>query len=110
MKILVSLIHITLFNVKYFLKKGLFIFPPSHAYSTSMKQNILLLFIVICLLLLPFLLIKEKHDAKSPRELELDFEIECPILIEVKGEQQKIPLETYVLGVVAAEMPISFHE
>ncbi|MEI4768890.1 stage II sporulation protein D [Psychrobacillus sp. FJAT-51614] len=75
-----------------------------------MKQNILLLFIVICLLLLPFLLIKEKHDAKSPPALELDFEIECPILIEVKGEQQKIPLETYVLGVVAAEMPISFHE
>lgn len=61
-------------------------------------------------MLLPFLLIKEKHDAKQAPKLELDFEIECPILIEVKGELEKIPLETYVLGVVAAEMPISFHE
>ncbi|QFG01085.1 stage II sporulation protein D [Psychrobacillus glaciei] len=75
-----------------------------------MKLNILLLLICIGLLFLPFLLIKDKHEAKPAPKLELDFEIECPILIEVKGELEKIPLETYVLGVVAAEMPISFHE
>jgi stage II sporulation protein D len=75
-----------------------------------MKQNIILLLICISLLFLPFLLIKEKHEAKPAPKLELDNEIECPILIEVKGEPKKIPLETYVLGVVAAEMPISFHE
>lgn len=75
-----------------------------------MKQNILLLFICIGLLLLPFLLIKEKQEDKQALKLELKAEIECPILIEVKGEQGEIPLETYVLGVVAAEMPIIFHE
>ncbi|WP_166462360.1 stage II sporulation protein D [Psychrobacillus vulpis] len=75
-----------------------------------MKQNILLLLICIGLLFLPFLLIKEKHDTKNAPELKLDVEVDCPILIEVKGEQKSIPLETYVLGVVAAEMPISFHE
>ncbi|WP_225986152.1 stage II sporulation protein D [Psychrobacillus glaciei] len=88
----------------------MFIFPQPTAYSTSMKLNILLLLICIGLLFLPFLLIKDKHEAKPAPKLELDFEIECPILIEVKGELEKIPLETYVLGVVAAEMPISFHE
>lgn len=63
-------------------------------------------------MLLPIWLIKDKakHDAQTAPELQLNFEVDCPILIEVKGEQQKIPLETYVLGVVAAEMPISFQE
>ncbi|MGE7110694.1 stage II sporulation protein D [Lysinibacillus sp. NPDC047702] len=32
----------------------------------------------------------------------------CEIFIEVEGQQEKIPLETYVTGVVAAEMPVSF--
>lgn len=75
-----------------------------------MKQNILLFLICIGLLFLPFLLIKDKQEVKSVPELELDMEISCPILITVKGEEKKIPLETYVLGVVAAEMPVSFHE
>lgn len=79
----------------------------SPAYSTPMKQNILVIILCIGLLFLPFLLIKEKHDAKPTPEVG---EIDCPILIEVKGVKEKIPLETYVLGVVAAEMPVSFHE
>ncbi|MFC9541029.1 stage II sporulation protein D [Lysinibacillus sp. NPDC056959] len=32
----------------------------------------------------------------------------CEIFIEVEGQPEKIPLETYVTGVVAAEMPVSF--
>ncbi|MGE7911068.1 stage II sporulation protein D [Lysinibacillus xylanilyticus] len=32
----------------------------------------------------------------------------CEIFIEVEGQQEKIPLETYITGVVAAEMPVSF--
>lgn len=78
-----------------------------------MKQNILLVFICICLLCLPFLLIKDKVKDKkdelthTPKTQQ---EIECPILIEIEGVQEKIPLETYLLGVVAAEMPITFHE
>lgn len=82
----------------------------SLAYSLPMKQNILLLILCIGLLFLPFLLIKEKHAAKPAPEPDQALEIDCPILIEVEGVKEKIPLETYVLGVVAAEMPISFHE
>ena len=83
---------------------------PSRAYSCHMKQNILLLILCIGLLLLPFLLIKEKHDAQPAPEVEKVQDVDCPILIEVEGVKEKIPLETYVLGVVAAEMPVSFHE
>ncbi|MEK4484616.1 stage II sporulation protein D [Psychrobacillus sp. FSL H8-0484] len=75
-----------------------------------MKQNILLLILCIGLLFLPFLLIKEKQVVKPVPEITPKLEIACPILIEVKGVKEKIPLETYVLGVVAAEMPITFHE
>lgn len=85
-----------------------FIISKVFAYSTAMKQNLLLLFICISLLCLPLLLIKEKDEAKYVPEVEK--EISCPILIEVEGVKEEIPLETYVLGVVAAEMPISFHE
>ena len=73
-----------------------------------MKQNILLILLCIGLLSLPFLLIKEKDELVAPPEHMQ--EIACPILIEVKGVQEKIPLEEYILGVVAAEMPITFHE
>ncbi|MFJ5766000.1 stage II sporulation protein D [Lysinibacillus sp. NPDC093210] len=34
----------------------------------------------------------------------------CEIFIEVEGQQEKIPLETYIVGVVAAEMPVSFNK
>ncbi|WP_144511992.1 stage II sporulation protein D [Bacillus sp. FJAT-22090] len=75
-----------------------------------MKQNIILFILCIGLLMLPFLLIKEKNEAKPAPDVEQSLEIDCPILIEVKGVKEKIPLETYVLGVVAAEMPVTFHE
>ena len=75
-----------------------------------MKQNIFLLVLFLCLLFLPFLLIKENNDAKPVPKITPEVEIDCPILIEVKGVKEKIPLEAYVLGVVAAEMPITFHE
>lgn len=75
-----------------------------------MKHYTILILICTGLLLLPILLIKEKHQETSPPEWKVEIDIDCPVLIKVKGEQEKIPLETYVLGVVAAEMPISFHE
>ncbi len=73
-----------------------------------MKRILLLIAVFIGLMFLPFLLVKEKE--KAVVEVVTEVEVDCPILIEVKGEQEKIPLEEYVLGVVAAEMPISFHE
>ena len=56
-----------------------------------MKQNILLILLCIGLLSLPFLLMKEKDELVAPPEHMQ--EIACPILIEVKGVQEKIPLE-----------------
>lgn len=34
----------------------------------------------------------------------------CPILIQVEGVDEAQPLEQYVKGVIAGEMPVSFHE
>ena len=34
----------------------------------------------------------------------------CEIYITIEGQPEKIPLESYITGVVAAEMPVSFHE
>ncbi|GLC87915.1 stage II sporulation protein D [Lysinibacillus piscis] len=34
----------------------------------------------------------------------------CEIWIKVEGQAEKIPLETYITGVVAAEMPVSFEK
>lgn len=75
-----------------------------------MKHYILLIILCIGLLFLPFLMIKDKVKEKAVPEVVPEIEVDCPILIEVKGVKEKIPLETYVLGVVAAEMPITFHE
>ena len=75
-----------------------------------MKQNILFIILCVALLFLPFLLIKEKPKKVTVPSPTSEVEIACPILIEVKGVKEKIPLESYVLGVVAAEMPVTFHE
>ena len=75
-----------------------------------MKQNLLFITLCLALLFLPFLLIKEKSHEKTVPPPTSELEIACPILIEVKGVKEKIPLESYVLGVVAAEMPATFHE
>lgn len=34
----------------------------------------------------------------------------CEIYIEIEGQSEKIPLESYITGVVAAEMPVTFHK
>ncbi|WP_277586767.1 stage II sporulation protein D [Psychrobacillus antarcticus] len=75
-----------------------------------MKQNILFITLCLALLFLPFLLIKEKPHEETVPAPTSELEIACPILIEVKGVKEKIPLESYVLGVVAGEMPVTFHE
>ncbi|QSB12275.1 stage II sporulation protein D [Lysinibacillus fusiformis] len=64
---------------------------------------------VICLIgalyMLPIVGLSERQEAvKSPASDENA----CEIFIEVEGQEEKIPLETYITGVVAAEMPVSF--
>lgn len=66
-----------------------------------MKKLILLL-IAALLFFLPLLFYKEKLSS-VPQENE------CTIMITVEGLSDQIPLEQYIIGVVAAEMPASFH-
>ena len=49
----------------------------------------------------------EKRGEESPQKVG---DADCKIMIAVEGQSEKIPLETYITGVVAAEMPVSFHE
>lgn len=65
---------------------------------------------VICLMgalyMLPVAFSEKQEDTRSSTTEENA----CEIFIEVEGQQDKIPLETYITGVVAAEMPVSFHK
>jgi stage II sporulation protein D len=63
------------------------------------------IFIVcLCLFLLPLQLIKQK-DTKLTSVIEK----ECSIEIKVEGYPDPYPLDEYIIGVVSAEMPTSFH-
>ncbi|WP_312123843.1 stage II sporulation protein D [Lysinibacillus boronitolerans] len=64
---------------------------------------------VICLIgalyMLPIVGFSERQEAIKPQASDKNA---CEIFIEVEGQEEKIPLETYITGVVAAEMPVSF--
>ncbi len=64
---------------------------------------------VICLIgalyMLPIVGFSERQEVVK---LPTKDENACEIFIEVEGQEEKIPLETYITGVVAAEMPVSF--
>lgn len=64
---------------------------------------------VICLIgalyMLPIVGFSERQEAIIPQASDKNA---CEIFIEVEGQEEKIPLETYITGVVAAEMPVSF--
>ncbi len=61
---------------------------------------------ILLLFFIPLLLLKPTKLAEKPQE-EAAL---CPIDITVSGVDKPLPLETYVQGVVASEMPVSFHE
>lgn len=74
-----------------------------------MKKLWIVLTLLTVLFLFAFPLLMSK---KSPKLQTVDFEAEaelCPFLIKVEGVDEPLPLEEYVKGVVAAEMPVSFH-
>lgn len=58
----------------------------------------------LCLFLLPLQLIKQKTTSVTPK-----IEKECKIEIQVEGLPKPLSLEEYIIGVVSAEMPSSFH-
>ncbi|MEA0561931.1 stage II sporulation protein D [Lysinibacillus irui] len=55
--------------------------------------------------MLPVVGLSERREAVKPPTSD---DNACEIFIEVEGQKEKIPLETYITGVVAAEMPVSF--
>ncbi len=59
---------------------------------------------ILCLFLLPIQFIKQKTTAPPLLEKE------CPVEIQVEGFPEPLSLEDYIVGVVSAEMPSSFHE
>lgn len=65
-------------------------------------KKLILLFVVCILFFLPFLFYKEQRSTVQQEK-------ECEIMITVEGMSNPIPLEQYIIGVVAAEMPASFH-
>lgn len=77
------------------------------------KQLIQILIIgifILALFFFPFLFKSSNKTVKEPSgPVEQATEEECEIFIRVKGQKDPIPLEEYVVGVVAAEMPASFH-
>ena len=67
----------------------------------------------LCLFLLPLQLTKKlphQTGEKSPVESKNETELACePIFIRVEGLSEALPLEEYIVGVVQAEMPSTFH-
>lgn len=70
-------------------------------------DKLLAALLIILLFFIPVLL---KQTPDIDRKVEKPEEQACPIMITVEGMDKPIPLEEYVIGVVAAEMPISFQE
>ncbi|WP_285396861.1 stage II sporulation protein D [Lysinibacillus sp. fls2-241-R2A-57] len=63
---------------------------------------------IVCLIGALYMLPVAFSEKRMAEDLPSTTEQACEIFIEVEGQQEKIPLETYVTGVVAAEMPVSF--
>lgn len=72
------------------------------------KLWIVLILSVLLLFYVPFLLLKETNLVRKTDEVEV-VEL-CPVEITVQGMDKPLQLEDYVKGVVAAEMPVKFHE
>ncbi|NYF23506.1 stage II sporulation protein D [Sporosarcina sp. JAI121] len=60
---------------------------------------------IILLFFIPFLLRETPEVSEEVEEAEAEL---CPVEITVAGMDKPIPLEEYVVGVVAAEMPATF--
>ncbi|MET1014892.1 MAG: stage II sporulation protein D [Paenisporosarcina sp.] len=61
----------------------------------------------LCLFLLPLQLIKK--NSTSPEHKPHSTTAACAISIQVEGRSKPLELEEYIVGVVSAEMPSSFH-
>ncbi|RHW39994.1 stage II sporulation protein D [Lysinibacillus yapensis] len=67
--------------------------------------------LVAALFFFPFLFKKtEKEPEAAVPQSQTPIAKACKVTIHVSGSEVPIDLEDYVVGVVAAEMPVSFHE
>lgn len=70
------------------------------------KLWIVFILMIALLFVFPLLLMKSPSELRQS-ETALEY---CPFTITVEGVDKPIPLEEYVKGVVAAEMPANFHK
>ncbi|ARK22223.1 stage II sporulation protein D [Sporosarcina sp. P26b] len=70
-----------------------------------MYKKLLVLFIIFTLFIIP-ILVRQAPELKLVEQREEKY---CDVLITVIGVDEPIPLEEYVVGVVAGEMPADFH-
>ena len=67
-----------------------------------MKKYMVLILIIVLLFIIP---LRYKNNESKPAAKEE----ECKIFITLAGSNEKIELEQYLMGVLAGEMPASFH-
>ena len=67
--------------------------------------------LLVCLFSLPFMFAEKKEESKPTKtKIETNPTLIIPTFITIASTGEKIDFETYVMGVVAAEMPASFSE
>ena len=72
-----------------------------------MKKIIVLLFFVI---LIPYFIVTLFISEQKEKEFQFGSNLVVRVKREKTGEIEEVPFESYVLGVLAGEMPIRFHE
>lgn len=72
-------------------------------------DKLLAVLFILLLFFIPILMKKTIEPERSPVAME-DKPDSCVPHITVDGEDKPIPLDEYILGVVAGEMPIGFHD
>lgn len=72
-----------------------------------MKKIIVLLFFVI---LIPYFIVTLFISEQKANEFQFGSNLVVRVKREKTGEIEEVPFESYVLGVLAGEMPIRFHE
>lgn len=71
-----------------------------------MKKIIVLLFFVI---LIPYLIVTFFISEKKENDFQFGSNLVVRVKREQTGEIEEVPFESYVLGVLAGEMPVRFH-
>ncbi|KXH83990.1 stage II sporulation protein D [Sporosarcina sp. HYO08] len=71
-------------------------------------DKLLAVFFILLLFFVPFLL-RQTPEVTKPSK-GMTEEADCQVHITVAGEDKPLLLEDYVVGVIAAEMPTTFHE